>query len=137
MDEPLAWSEFLEHSLSAHAAILGLTLIRYSDQQGVLLECDSCDDHRVLDAVRSLFVPNTTRFWTRRNQDKRYQRRAEHALRQVARLRCLQQVNSKRRDAEEIESVDIEVPSHPYYAKWARGLDDAKKKMLCIFLSGA
>eukprot|EP00959_Pyramimonas_sp_CCMP1952_P346810 7264002-Pyramimonas_sp.AAC.1 len=91
MDESLAWSEFLEHSLSAHATILGLTLIRFSEQQGVLLECDPSDGHRVLDAVRSLLVPNTTRLWTRRNQDKRYQRRVEHALRQVARLRCLQQ----------------------------------------------
>ena len=77
-------------------------------------------------------MPNTTRISTRRQQDERYKRRVGHALRAVARVRCMQQVNAKRNDADEISEIDVQVPSHPAFAKWAKGLTDADKKSYSV-----
>eukprot|EP00959_Pyramimonas_sp_CCMP1952_P092599 1937946-Pyramimonas_sp.AAC.1 len=62
------------------------------------------DDFRVLQIVEGL-ADAQHRFWT-------HSKRAQHVLRVIARIRCLQIVEPRRKDAEEVESVDVDACSN-------------------------
>jgi len=128
-DEKLIWSSFLENSIQVHAQTLGLEYIRFSEERGVLLEVSSMDDFRVLQIVEGL-ADAQLRFWT-------HSKRAQHVLRVIARIRCLQIVEPRRKDAEEVESVDVDACSNKIFTKWFHSLSIAEKFSLSVYRSGA
>ena len=87
------------------------------------------DDFRVLKVLEGL-ADAQHRFWT-------HSKRAQHALRVIARIRCLQIVVRSRHDAEEVDSVDVDACSNKIFTKWFNSLGIHEKFCLSVFRSGA
>eukprot|EP00959_Pyramimonas_sp_CCMP1952_P291350 6094595-Pyramimonas_sp.AAC.1 len=95
------------NAMSMHAQVLGLQIISHADRRGCCLGVSDIDDHRVVKALEGV-ANHRRRFWTHRPGHPRHEKKVEHLLRCVDRIKCLTEVNDTRFDAEEILDVDVD-----------------------------
>lgn len=127
--ENLVWSPFMHTAVSRHCDCLGLQLVAFEQQRGLCLQVAQDDDERVL-RVSAEVRGQEEVFWTADPA-------AKHAIRAIARIRCLQSVRTSRHDSEGVHEVDIEASSHRSWKAWVRSLSYDEEKLLRIFRSGA
>ena len=128
-NENLVPSAFVTNSLRSHFALLGMDVLEADRTRGIKISIRENDDSRI-EKVTSQVRGHSKACWT---SDPR----AAHAIRAVARIRCLQFVKRTRQDSEGVEKVDVDASSHAGFKKWAKGLDQFEALCLEIFRSGA
>ena len=126
----LVWSKFLEASVSALFKTIGFTYVAFEREWGIRVSISPTDDVRVFKATQKVRGADPHSFWTGNAA-------AEHALRIIARIRCLQSVKGTRNDSEGIDRVDLEASSHKRWTEWLKNLSAEQTKALDIFRSGA
>ena len=87
------------------------------------------DDQRVFAATAAVRDSRNC-FWTGTPE-------AQHAIRAVCRIRCLENVRQSRHDAEGVEEVDVDASSEKSWSQWVATLSPDKKRFLEIYRSGA
>ena len=101
----LRWSPFLDAAASALFATIGLKYVAFERPWGFRVSIAPRDDKRIYQATAAVRGLSPNEFWTGSKQ-------AAHAVRIIARVRCLQSVHQSRQDAEGVDSVDVEASSN-------------------------
>ena len=119
-------------ALRAHAHSLGLLLAGYAASGAVLLCASADDDPRVLQAIEHASVPG--------GMARAFQTDTpggQHALRLIARVRCLQTVRMSRQDSEAAHLVHLPSQSAPCWRRWRLSLTSAEAARLRLWRAGA
>ena len=125
----LVWSNFVHTAVQRHFDAIKVKLVGFDREKGLKIEIHRRDDRRVLKVTAAVRGRGHT-FWS---NDKG----ADHAIRAVARIRCLQLTHKSRLDSEGIDDVDVDASSSSQWQKYFKSLDDEQKHALGIYRSGA
>ena len=118
------------NALQKHLNHIKLTLLEFSPSRGLRVEFEAGDDHRVFRVTKKIRSSPSRFFWT---SDPG----AAHAIRAIARIRCLQKVHMTRLDSEGVDQIDVDASSHPNWKDFEKSLDAEAKMHLEIFRAGA
>ena len=128
----LPTSAHLVCALREHAHSLGLLLAGYAASGAVLLCASDDDDPRVLQAIEHAGVPG--------GLERAFQTDTpggQHALRLIARVRCLQTVRMSRQDSEAAHLVHLPSQSALCWRRWRASLTSAEAARLRLWRAGA
>ncbi|MDB4405311.1 hypothetical protein N9199_01985 [bacterium] len=126
----LVWSSFTHNATQKQLNFIGIKFLACEKDWGLQVRINDNDDGRIYKVTAAARRGTAKIFWTG-------SRTAPHALRAIARIRCLAKVHKSRNDAEGIDDVDIEASSHANWKDWVKQLTPEDKGMLDIYRSGA
>ena len=129
-NKQLVWSSFTHNAVQKHFDLLGVKVIGFELSWGLQIQLKDGDDPRILKVTAPARKGTSTKFWTGHPA-------GAHAIRAIARIRCLQKVHRSRLDSESIEDVDVDASSQAVWKKWYKQLSEKDLLGLGIFRSGA
>jgi hypothetical protein len=128
-DPKLARPQFLDHATKRHAETLGLHVVGYSPDRGVLLQVPSNDDHRIFQLIQGQSSDGRS-FWSSTPEGL-------HAVCIISRLRLLVTAARTRNDVEDVHQVDIEAQNHKQWKAFCKGFTTRESLALHNWRGGA